>query len=220
GNIISYKWNFGDGDSSNLENPTHIYGSIGQYKVILKVTSSFGCSDTFSQTITIFPKPTAKFATQDICLSEVANFIDSSSGAADYSWSFGDGSIRHLQNPIHKYSTAGTYMVKLVVKNTLGCTDTFTKEIIVSEMPKAIFSVHNICFTENVELADSSSGATERFWKFGDDSNTDEQNPTHYYGAAGSYNIWLIVNNKATVFKSWLCCLIYSTVTDLAKFRG
>ncbi|MCH2045115.1 MAG: PKD domain-containing protein [Saprospiraceae bacterium] len=54
-NGIDYNWDFGDGNSSSDDNPTHIYSDTGTYTVVLVVTDSCGYSDTTQQNIVIAP---------------------------------------------------------------------------------------------------------------------------------------------------------------------
>ncbi|RYD83243.1 MAG: PKD domain-containing protein [Sphingobacteriales bacterium] len=193
--IVKYSWDFGDGDTSIVENPKHIYDSIGRYKIVLHATSSFGCTDTFSQFVTIYPLPTAKFNTINICIRDSAHFTESSISAQQYIWDFGDKNISHFKNASHKYTKAGTYDVKLKVINSLGCIDSMSKQIEIFDVPEAIFSAHDICLSETYQFTDAGKGATSWLWKFGDDSYSIDQNPAYKYNSAGKYDVWLIVSN-------------------------
>jgi gliding motility-associated-like protein len=129
GNVISWFWDFGDGTSSTDQNPSHTYLTSGTYSVTLTVTSDFGCqnSTTFPNIVTVFPGPTAEFepdpATQSILHPEF-NFINQSSGALMYHWTFGDGASSIQFEPNHVYADTGNYMVTLWVVNSYGCKDT------------------------------------------------------------------------------------------------
>ncbi len=191
-----YLWLFGDGDTSISENPTHIYSSIGNYKVLLSVTSSLGCTDTFSKTVTVYPLPKANFSTNNVCIKDSAIFTDSSISAQQYIWSFGDGNYSILQNPSHYYETAGTYTVTQKVRNIYGCWDSTSKQIEVYDRAEAIFSVNDICVTDSFHFTSKGKGATAWHWKFGDDAYSYDEHPKYKYSTAGKYDVWLITSSN------------------------
>ncbi|MGZ5304056.1 MAG: PKD domain-containing protein, partial [Bacteroidia bacterium] len=194
--IITYHWDFGDGDTSTLKNPVYTYTTAGKYKVILVATTDKGCIDSVSDSITIFPLPTADFEPSNICQSDEATFTSKSLLATEWYWNFGDSTTSTSENPTNKYFSAGTYMVKLKVKNINGCMDSISKQIEVYEMPEAIFSVSNICVSDSFSLTDSSKGATNWFWDFGDGYTATLQHPKHKYEKAGTYTIYLTSTNS------------------------
>src|SRR4029079_11103340 len=113
----SYTWDFGDGSgTSSLQNPSHTYTTPGTYTVTL--SASLGsCSDADSivNYITVNPAPTAAFSAANVCLGDVMNFTNPSSGATSYSWNFGDGvGTSSSTNPSYTYSTANTFTVALI----------------------------------------------------------------------------------------------------------
>jgi PKD repeat protein len=123
----NWSWDFGDGSTSSLQNPTHTYSSPGTYTVKLTATN-LGGSDTKSRTDYISvtappPAPVADFSgspTSGTAPLDVS-FSDVSSGSpTSWSWDFGDGSTSTAQNPTHTYSSAGTYTVKLTATNPSG----------------------------------------------------------------------------------------------------
>ncbi len=196
GTIKNYQWDFGDGDTSNLENPTHTYSALGQYKVTLKATSSFGCTDTFSRIVTVYPLPKANFSTSNICIQDIAYFTDSSISAQQYIWDFGDGNYSVMQNPKHKYAKAGNYTVTQKVRNIYGCWDSTSKQIEVYDRAESIFSVNDICVTDTFQFTSQGKGATQWHWKFGDDAYSFDEHPKYKYSSAGRYDVWLIVSNN------------------------
>ncbi len=129
GNVTAWFWDFGDGTSSVVQNPSHTYLTSGTYSVTLTVTSDFGCqnSTTLSNVVTVYPGPTAEFqpdpSTQSILHPEF-NFINQSTGALIYHWTFGDGGSSIQFEPNHVYADTGNYMVTLWVVNSYGCKDT------------------------------------------------------------------------------------------------
>lgn len=195
GNVATH-WNFGDGDTSARENPTHLYKSAGTYKVTLTIKTTSGCVDSFSDFITVHFVPVANFSTSNVCLADSIYFKDSSIAAESWLWDFGDSTTSTLQNPAHYYAAAGKYVIKLLVANSIGCTDSIAKQLEIVEAPKAIFSAVDVCVTDSLFLADSSKGATEWFWDFGDGSTSRNQHPGYKYNKAGTYTIYLSVANS------------------------
>jgi PKD repeat protein len=123
-------WDFGDGSPvDTTQNPTHVYIQPGTYTVSLKVNNLNGCSDSISELsyITINP-PLANFSATPVTACTVPHtvfFTDQSVLPDTWNWDFGDGNTSTAQNPIHTYTTLGTFEVILLVTDTLtGCTDT------------------------------------------------------------------------------------------------
>lgn len=123
---INWKWNFGDGNTDSIQNPIHIYDSIGSYEVCLTVLNNCG-NDTYCDSITLFcPLPTAEFTYSDSLL--VVSFTNLSSNFISQNWDYGDGDLSTTQNPIHSYINEGTYWVCLIVFNSCG-SDTFCDSV-------------------------------------------------------------------------------------------
>ncbi|HHM01873.1 MAG TPA: PKD domain-containing protein [Caldithrix abyssi] len=130
GDITDWSWDFGDGTTSTLQNPTHDYANPGSYTVSLTVTGPGGSdTNTKNNYITVEdPAVTADFSgtpTSGDAPLDVA-FTDNSTGASSWSWDFGDGATSTAQNPTHTYTVAGVYTVTLTASNSCG-TDTQTK---------------------------------------------------------------------------------------------
>ncbi|HEU4716482.1 MAG TPA: PKD domain-containing protein [Bacteroidia bacterium] len=135
GTITGWSWNFGDGDTSSVQNPVHTFSIPGTYTVTLSVTTSNGCSQSAagSQVVDVWPSPLAGFSVYNIpvtTLDPTADFVDQSVGAVTWQWDFGDGNTGTLQNPSHQYpADTGSYFITLVVSNSYGCVDTATGEL-------------------------------------------------------------------------------------------
>src|SRR5439155_24224497 len=121
----SWSWSFGDGGTSTLQSPGHVYQSPGTYTVSLSVANAAG-SNTLTRSAYISasgPPPTANFQgspTTGPAPLSVA-FTDTSTGApTGWSWSFGDGGTSTAQNPTHVYQSPGTYSVALTASNGGG----------------------------------------------------------------------------------------------------
>ncbi|MCX6295502.1 MAG: PKD domain-containing protein, partial [Bacteroidetes bacterium] len=150
--INTWSWNFGDGTSSNLQNPPiHCYTTPGQYTVGLTVTSIGGCtaSDTYLNYITVFSDPVADFYASPNPASVLEPTVtlndQSSSDVVYWSWNFGDGDSLGFTtaNPSHNFpnTVEGTYNVTLIVHNSHGCVDTITHPVVIG--PEFAFFIPN-----------------------------------------------------------------------------
>ncbi|AKB52502.1 Chitin binding protein [Methanosarcina barkeri str. Wiesmoor] len=223
GTPTKWIWNFGDGSKSFLQNPVHKYSKAGTYTVSLTVKNAAG-RNTITKTdcITVAAKPVAAFSASPTSgkVPLKVQFTDTSTGTpTKWIWNFGDGSKSFHQNPVHKYSKAGTYTVSLTVKNAAGRNSiTKTKYITVTVKPVAAFSASPTSgkYPLNVKFTDKSTGSPTKWkWDFGDGTKSFLQNPTHKYSKAGKYTVTLKVTNAAginTATKS-----NYITVTGTAQ---
>lgn len=117
GNPTGWLWNFGDGTTSTLRNPSHGFAVAGNYNVTLKVSNNLSSSVT-SRIIRVKPLPVAEFdfTPVDPRAGQAVNFNDRSTGnPTSWEWDFGDKSTSSLRSPNHTYTTAGSYTVKLKV---------------------------------------------------------------------------------------------------------
>ena len=119
-NPTSWLWEFGDGSTSTLQNPTRSYEEYGKYTVSLTVSNAAGTdTEIFEELITITETPVAAFSasptTGDVPLE--VHFQDESEWAEEWLWDFGDGTTSEEQNPIHVYSELGFFDVTLTVTN-------------------------------------------------------------------------------------------------------
>ncbi len=198
--INLWQWDFGDGASSALQNPKHVYTSSGNYNITLRVRNTNGCLTTLSKTqfIKINAGVKAAFGHNNVdncTFPVVINFTNQSTGTGtlSYKWFFGDGLSSALQNPLHTYNALGRYDVQLVVTNALGCTDTVlkTQEIIVSKV-KASFNIPDtICTKQPVVFNNTSAPAPlSSTWYFSD-STLNDVNPTTTFTTPGNYTIKL-----------------------------
>ena len=140
GTVQNWLWNFGDGQTSTFQNPSHGFGSPISYTVSLIVTSSYGCKDTIQKTVTVVPGPQANFSINPnpVEALEVANFTDLSTGPnslVNWYWAFGDSTASNSQNTTHVFNNQGDYSVLLVVKDLNGCIDSARQDIAIILLP-------------------------------------------------------------------------------------
>ena len=207
GTITGWSWNFGDPGPTNLsglQNPSHVFSSIGTYSVLFTATSNKGCQSSVTTPVTIVPNPVANFSAPPECLGVATPFKDLSTGPpVTWNWNFGDpasgpANTSTIQNPSHTFTSAGTYAVKEVVSSGAGCLDSITINVVVNPPPNANFTATTVCQGTATAFTDGSTGGPVAWsWNFGDPANgtSTVQNPTYTYASAGTYNVKLIVTN-------------------------
>ncbi|MDX1905652.1 MAG: PKD domain-containing protein [Bacteroidia bacterium] len=206
--LISWYWQFGDGNTSSAQNPTHSYAVAGNYTVILTVTNILGCtdSDTLTGAITVLDPPQAQLSVADAdgCIPFVASFTQQvTAGDAaiiDWLWRFGDGTTSFVQNPVKTYPSAGTYPVTLIVTDANGCQDSVSTTVRAYANPVARFVASDTigCAPETITFSDQSTSTTAIsawLWNFGDGNTSTLRNPTHTYTANGTYTVTLTVTD-------------------------
>jgi gliding motility-associated-like protein len=148
---ITYVWMFGDGTTSGVKNPTHVYSPAGVYNVSLAISSTIGCPGTNTFVVpgmvNVLPAPFAAFnfsPTSTTIFDPDIYFTNQSLNAFTWSYDFGDGQSSTVSDPIHTYNTYDSYTVVLTAISNFGCVDTAVR--IVTILPEFKFWVPN-CFT-------------------------------------------------------------------------
>ena len=145
GNITSWNWNFGDGNNSAQQSPSHTYNAPGNYTVTLILTNSFGCKDTLQQNVLVKPLPVVNFSAPPVCVGTPTCFNDLSTIASGtitgWSWNFADPSsgnnISNAQNPCHTFTAAGNYNVILTATSDSGCQSSTVISVLVNQIGRA-----------------------------------------------------------------------------------
>jgi gliding motility-associated-like protein len=135
GTISSYEWDFGDGGTSDLQDPSHTYLNPLTVDVGLIVSSAAGCSDTVLKPVQVFNPVFADFVASDTTpgVSEQVNFTNQSTGGLSYMWTFGDQVGTSVEeNPSYAYSAPGVYPVWLFVEGENSCMDSATVNIFIN----------------------------------------------------------------------------------------
>lgn len=216
---LSYLWEFGDNETSTAAQPSHIYQQRGTYTVKLTVTSSEGCSASFTQTAYI---NVANFTTSFeepavICSNGPSIFANTSTPAPVFAqWLF-DNTNNYVtigNNAVtHAFATPGPHTVQLT--NRFGpCQETITRTIDVKAKPRLDgfnIQINSECGAPvTVNFQDTTQAATSWAWNFNWPFNTpgfssDQQSPTHTYTSDNAYQVSLTVTTgegcSATVVK-------------------
>ncbi len=138
GTSLMYDWDFGDGTKGTGKTTQHRFAA-GTYQVKLIVTDTFGAKDTTATSLTIAAvnnKPVAKF-TSNVkqgyaplqVLFDASSSSDPDKDALSYNWTLGDGTTAQGINASYTYANAGTYTVRLTVKDSKGAADTTSTQI-------------------------------------------------------------------------------------------
>jgi gliding motility-associated-like protein len=207
----TWLWSFGDGGTSNQQNPIHTYNSSGFFDVTLTITLPGGCSNTITKTQYIKIKST----TVDILNAPSGGCIpftyspipkiQSVDSVVKYSWDLGEpGAIYNTQFPTHTYSSVGSYDIKLTITTQTGCVETLTipNGVLTGTKPTANFnfSPGNTCASTPIQFTDlstTSPGAIVRWhWDFGDSVLSTAQNPVHIYKDTGSLVVQFLISNN------------------------
>ncbi|MCG8699653.1 MAG: DUF2341 domain-containing protein [Bacteroidales bacterium] len=226
GTYATWDWTFGNGSTSLRSDPQTIYNKPGTYLVTLRSTTDYGCTDSITKRITVFPLPVAGFQVDDVPYQQPAEFIDTSKilyGALNYAWQFGDADTSMQQNPVHEYISPGIYTVTLTVTSDSGCSDQASANIQIFHLPEARFEAPAVCWSDSTRFNNTTSitaGDPHFYWNFGDGNLSEKKSPTHLYQLPGSYTVRMIcvLDNGArdTVIKT---VQVYSKPEALFNFN-
>lgn len=203
--IVAWEWDFGDGGTSTIPNPTHSFAPGSTYNVSLTVTadsSGTQCTDDLIHQVVVDPLPTVFFTwdPDPTCLGTETYFFGTSSGdIVSWEWDFGDGATSSIQNPIHLYVNAQIFSVSLTVTDVNGCSETISQDVEVAEAPDLDFTINPnpACLNEPTDFSGSSGANIASWeWDFGDGFNATGQNVTHAYDQAGDFSVLLTVTDN------------------------
>lgn len=189
----SYLWNFGDGNTSTEESPSHLYtnltGFVQTFSVTLIAYANNGCHDTTSSNVIVYPSAVFDFAiTPDSACSPLISMMPFIQGINLYEWDFGDGSpVSNMPTPTHLWSnqtgTQQTYTVTLTGTSAFGCTGVATSDVIVNPQPIAqgFANVNSGCSPLDVTFTNLSIDADSYMWVYGTGDTTYTAEPTHSF---------------------------------------
>lgn len=205
----SYRWDFGNGNTSTLQNPGAIFTEEKTYTVTLTVSDG-NQNSTKTAVFTVYKKPTVDFTAslQKGCAPLPVNFIAAAKAGdgtvTSYDWDFGDGSTDKSTSSLvqHTYTNEQNATVSVTVTNSYGCYETFTRANVVDVRPSLVanFSAQKqvLCReTDAVQLTNESKGpgALSYVWDFGDGKTSTEKDPQHVFNKRGTYTVKLTVNS-------------------------
>ncbi len=200
---VFFKWIFGDGDTTEMLNPTHAYLNKTDTGIVFnaKVVARNGqCYDTATVDIMVYSQPNLSFEVDDTLLfypDTTVLITNTNTIYNNYSWDFGDGSTNDVVSPsFHAYTGCGTYSLSVSAENDIGCVDTATKEIMITAVePEAAFFMNKFegCAPLKVDFTNSSSNGLRYEWWCNDKIFSTDTNPKYIYSDAGYYEVDLKV---------------------------
>jgi|GEM_PF-1800736 len=215
--VVSYFWDFGNGETSNEMNPVYTFDDANVYEVILTVSDAEGQIHSTSLTITVNEPNMAPIAvaSSDIASGEApltVSFVGSNStddvGIASYAWDFIDGGTSNLADPEYVFETAGVYEVALTVTDEEGLIDSTTLTITVeegmvtNEAPVAIARADVISGEAPLSVSFVGSNSTDDVgivsyaWDFVDGGTSTEADPEYVFEAASVFEVTLTVTDE------------------------
>ncbi|PYS41722.1 MAG: hypothetical protein DMF71_10775, partial [Acidobacteria bacterium] len=222
GQVVSWAWNFGDGATSPVKNPTHAFPQAGDYTVSLTVTDNSGLTHTYSKPYHVIDSVNTDFAIspmiaheggESVRFTDLAELLTIAGGQRRYD--FGDGSALFTQNAknvVHTYNDSGVFHVKLSVDDVLGVSHSITKDITVLNLPPTVdidpgkTLVWGESWTSVPRISDQSPVdqlSLQGQWTFADgqtsnctNCNNANATVTHAYAHPGSYHAVLTVTDK------------------------
>ncbi len=188
----TWYWDFGNGNTSSLQNPSAVFNNAGTYQVKLVVRSG-NQTDSISKTITVYRPASVDFhapQTQSCPGVELQFISDAAAGDApivDYAWGFGNGVASSLMNTSHTYSQGGVYDITLVVQDANGCTSNKTKNSYIRILPAPTASFiatppYSCNASQLISFTNTSTGnGLSYLWVLDDSVTSVLPNPSHTY---------------------------------------
>ena len=185
-NTFDVLWNFGDGATSTLPEPSHAYSDTGSYVINLIITTEFGCTDSVSKSIYVTEPPTAQFAMapDSGCAVLQVNFNNLSYGyQTTYHWDFGNGDTSNLFTPgaiSYEQGNSDTNYIIVLSAQNLCATREWRDTVKVFPLPLVGFgtTLDTICTGDFLDFNNITLGNPESFfWDFGNGSTSTDSIP-------------------------------------------
>ncbi len=201
--IEQWLWDFGEGGTSDVRNPTYLYQTAGLHHVSLTVIDDNACVDVKEVQLPYFPVPPLLViepstfvgcAPAEILFNNLSVPVDST---YDISWDFGDGGTANSVSPTHVYDEQGIYSVSLQITSPIGCyTDAFFPNwISIKQSPSAAFAFspeQPSNFNPTVQFTNFSINQFNQQWIFDQFGRSNELHPTFTFPDTGQYQTLLI----------------------------
>lgn len=206
----TWAWDFGDGSTAAVQNPSNIYTAAGTYTVVETVSNTATIDSVSTATRNSYivvldgrPQPTINGTPVSGTRPLSVQFTGSANNPATaWGWEFGDGGISNEQNPLYTYADAGTYTVSLSAVNANGVLDTTRGDFITVNWAPPV-AAFNLSLSEGpepllVRFDNESTGDIQTYsWHFGDGGTSLLMSPSYTYTSAGTYTASLVVSGTA-----------------------
>lgn len=201
-NYTFLTWNFGDGNSSGISNPEHLYVAAGSYKLMLIAQGNGNCFDTATKTLTLLgPSATLKYPLTALCAPGKVAFTANGKNIAAYQWLYGDGQIQASTSASNSYTYTkpGMYLPAVNIIDSSGNCEVLIKNkdsIRIAGVTAGFGAVTGpACDSAMISFTDSSKVLFDTIksikWSFGDGTSSSGTNPVHYYAATGTKTVSL-----------------------------
>jgi PKD repeat protein len=228
-NAYSFQWDFGDGNSSTLENPKHAYNSSGYKDISLNVSNVYGSDNhNMNNYIDVGYAPSPDFSCQSSAvLNHPVTFTDiSTNNPSSWLWIIGTDTLTQ-QNPVYYFTNSGYHSVKLIACNKYGKSSiTKTNIIEILDAPVADFYCSDSTGGigsggDQITFYDNSNGIVNSWlWDFGDGNNSTIQNPDYLYSSTGLYDVKLIISDGYNVDSITKINLIDIGIPPIANYNA
>lgn len=207
--INQWLWNFGDGLTDTIQNPSHLFAMAGRFDIMLTVKDTNDCQKTISKPINYYPVPTTidiNPTANTVCVPFDVTFENNSipvDSSYTVVWDFGDNSTGNTVSPTHTYSEPGLYDVSIEITSPMGCyTDTlFMDYINALPSPTAAFSylpVQPNNFEPTVDFINESIDAIAFDWAIDTTVyQSNNQNITYTFPDTGFHTVQLAVTHES-----------------------
>ncbi|MBN1895685.1 PKD domain-containing protein, partial [bacterium] len=214
--LLTYAWDFGDGEKGEGVNPVHVFRKGGIFRVQLVVADNSGlaCRSAMAEhIIEVVDAPVAE-AGEDrtVCANTTVAFDGSGSSGGSrsiqgYEWDFGDGQQGGGVKTVHSYARPGLYNVrlKISVPPAGGCENYSEDELLVRVLPSPVAAFRfdptgcpGQILAFDAGASSAGNAAIVRYeWDFGDGAGGEGRTTTHAYEKPGRYRILLTVRTDA-----------------------
>ncbi|WMJ72172.1 PKD domain-containing protein [Cytophagaceae bacterium ABcell3] len=207
-NDEEYLWDLGAGEEIREGDFSFLWENMGsvekEVSSILYVTNKFGCSDTASRGVTIFPKPVAAFEADKYegCEPLEVNFSNLSENASSYLWYDNDNLLDNKEHLMHTFNNAEMseeiHGVTLIAISDHSCKDTLHQEVTVVKRPVSRFNLSsvNVYAGDTVFIENLSEEGSNYLWDFDNGHTSNEKDPVQYiFTDDGVFDVGLIVAN-------------------------
>lgn len=207
--INNWKWDLGNGETSNEQNPRTKYAESGEFEVKLTAEVSATCLTQLTQRLKVNKTPQSQIQFSAPCSGDSIRFW--ANGNYKFNWDFGDGNTGQGVEAFHQFQALGKYKIKLEVENNEGCSNQVESLIELKKSPIADFHIPKTCAGNKLEFENNSSAGDHQElhykWDFGNGSSIQTAAVPDYVFEEGAYEVELTVtdgNGCRDVTREWV----------------